>query len=56
MPREVTRAVVNVYGPDGEFVAAGDTIPDTWDRDFVLSLLATGGATSGLAPDVEENP
>ncbi len=39
-------ACVNIHGPDGELVKAGQPLPDDWDTDIVASLKATGGAAS----------
>lgn len=47
-PRPV--ASVNIYGPDGDLCIIGDELPAPWSDEFVLELVATGGAhvpTSG---------
>lgn len=38
------KAAINVIGPNGELVTAGNPIPDDWPNDVRASLLATGGA------------
>ena len=39
------KAAVNVHGPKGELVKAGEDIPDDWPDDLKDSLKKTGGAT-----------
>ena len=43
----VLKANVNIVGPNGELVKAGDEIPEDWDEEFVQSLKDTGGAAVG---------
>lgn len=47
MPRKQLIAKVNVVGPDGQLVLAGEPIPDEWrvaDPEFIEHLQASGGA------------
>lgn len=41
-------AACNITGPNGELIVASDeennTIPDDWPKEFVDSLIETGGA------------
>lgn len=43
----VLKASVNIHGPNGELVKAGEEIPDDWPEEFVESLKKTGGAAIG---------
>ena len=43
-------AKVNVHGPNGELVKAGEEIPSDWDEEFVKSLKESGGAEVGRKP------
>lgn len=43
----VLKAVVNIHGPDGELIKAGEEIPEDWPEEFVQSLKDTGGAAIG---------
>ena len=38
-------AAVNIIGPDGVLLLAGQPIPDRWHDDYVDSLVESGGAT-----------
>lgn len=38
------KALVNIHGPDGELVLAGEPLPEDWPPELIESLLATGGA------------
>lgn len=43
-------AKVNIHGPNGELVKAGEEIPSDWPDDFIKSLKETGGAEIGKKP------
>lgn len=40
----MTVLFVNIIGPDGTLVEAGQPVPKGWDADYVKSLTASGGA------------
>lgn len=51
------KAAVNVIGPDGQLVIAGNDIPDDWPDDFRQSLVATGGAVGvDVVPGTPDPP
>ncbi len=37
-------ALVNVHGPIGELVLAGEPIPEDWPEEVKLGLINSGGA------------
>lgn len=37
-------AAVNIIGPVGELILAGQPLPDDWPTELVESLVDTGGA------------
>lgn len=47
----VLKALVNIHGPDGELVKAGEEIPADWPEELVKSLKETGGAAIGKKDD-----
>lgn len=40
-------AKVNIHGPNGELVKAGEEIPADWPDDLIKALKETGGAEIG---------